>query len=199
MTTVSDNGDGTLTATHKLEGTTESAGFTNKYHAMPTQVSIGAIKLLEGRELKKDEFSFKLVGEDIESTVTNDADGKINFDKFEYSEPGAHVYTISEVKGDEAGMTYDKSVFTATVNVVDDAFTKGDKSVEGIVFNNTYKKPETPVPTPDPGTPKTVTNIVKTVKGFLPTTGDQQAAALLMAFVIAMAGVGALVWGIRKR
>ena len=208
VTTVSDNGDGTLTATHKLEGTTESAGFTNKYHAMPTQVSIGAIKVLEGRELKKDEFSFKLVGEDIESTVTNDADGKINFDKFEYDEPGTYVYTISEVKGDEAGMTYDKSVFTATVNVVDDgegnlkanvAFTKGDKSVEGIVFNNTYKKPETPVPTPDPGTPKTVTNIVKTVKGFLPTTGDQQAAALLMAFVIAMTGVGALVWGIRKR
>lgn len=208
VTTVSDNGDGTLTATHKLEGTTESAGFTNKYHAMPTQVSIGAIKVLEGRELKKDEFSFKLVGEDIESTVTNDADGKINFDKFEYDEPGTYAYTISEVKGDEAGMTYDKSVFTATVNVVDDgegnlkaniAFTKGDKSVEGIVFNNTYKKPETPVPTPDPGTPKTVTNIVKTVKGFLPTTGDQQAAALLMAFVIAMAGVGALVWGIRKR
>ncbi len=208
VTTVSDNGDGTLTATHKLEGTTESAGFTNKYHAMPTQVSIGAVKVLEGRELKKDEFSFKLVGEDVESTVTNDADGKINFDKLEYDEPGTYVYTISEVKGDEAGMTYDKSVFTATVNVVDDgegnlkanvAFTKGDKSVEGIVFNNTYKKPETPVPTPDPGTPKTVTNIVKTVKGFLPTTGDQQAAALLMAFVIAMAGVGALVWGIRKR
>ena len=208
VTTVTDNGDGTLTATHKLEGTTESAGFTNKYHAMPTQVSIGAIKVLEGRELKKDEFSFKLVGEDIESTVTNDADGKINFDKFEYDEPGTYAYTISEVKGDEAGMTYDKSVFTATVNVVDDgegnlkanvAFTKGDKSVEGIVFNNTYKKPETPVPTPDPGTSKTVTNIVKTVKGFLPTTGDQQAAALLMAFVIAMAGVGALVWGIRKR
>ncbi|WP_368146261.1 Spy0128 family protein [Collinsella aerofaciens] len=208
VTTVSDNGDGTLTATHKLEGTTESAGFTNKYHAMPTQVSIGAIKVLEGRELKKDEFSFKLVGEDVESTVTNDADGKINFDKFEYDEPGTYVYTISEVKGDEAGMTYDKSVFTATVNVVDDgegnlkanvAFTKGDRSVEGIVFNNTYKKSETPTPTPDPGTPKTVTNIVKTVKGFLPTTGDQQAAALLMAFVIAMAGVGALVWGIRKR
>lgn len=208
VTTVSDNGDGTLTATHKLEGTTESAGFTNKYHAMPTQVSIGAIKVLEGRELKKEEFSFKLVGEGIEAAVTNDADGKINFDKFEYDEPGTHVYTISEVKGDEAGMTYDKSVFTATVNVVDDgegnlkanvAFTKGDKSVEGIVFNNTYKKPETPVPPPDPGTPKTVTNIVKTVKGFLPTTGDQQAAALLMAFVIAMAGVGALVWGIRKR
>lgn len=208
VTAVTDNGDGTLTATYELEGTTKSAGFTNKYHAIPTQVSIGAIKVLEGRELKKGEFSFKLVGEDIESTVTNDADGKINFDKFEYDEPGTCVYTISEVKGDEAGMTYDKSVFTATVNVVDDgegnlkanvAFTKGDKSVEGIVFNNTYKKPETPVPTPDPGTPKTVTNIVKTVKGFLPTTGDQQAAALLMAFVIAMAGVGALVWGIRKR
>lgn len=208
VTTVTDNGDGTLSATHKLEGTTESAGFTNKYHAMPTQVSIGAIKVLEGRELKKDEFSFKLVGEDVESTVTNDADGKISFDKFEYNEPGTYIYTISEVKGEEAGVTYDKSVFTATVNVVDDgegnlkasvAFTKGDKSVEGIVFNNTYKKLETPKPAPDPGTPKTVTNIVKTVTRYLPTTGDQQAAALLMAFVIAMAGVGALVWGIRKR
>mgnify|MGYP000670013694 FL=1 len=209
MTTVSDNGDGTLNATHKLEGA-ETAGFTNKYHAMPTQVSIGAIKVLEGRELKKDEFSFKLEGEDIESTVTNDADGKINFDKFVYDEPGTYVYTISEVKGDEAGVTYDKSVYTATVNVVDDgegnlkasvAFTKDDESVEGIVFNNTYKKPETPKPPKsDPGTPqKAVTTVVKTVKRYLPTTGDQQATALLMAFVIAMAGVGALVWGIRKR
>lgn len=208
VTTVSDNGDGTLTATHKLEGTTEAAGFTNKYHAMPTQVSIGAIKVLEGRELKKDEFSFKLVGEGIESTVTNDADGKISFDKFEYSEPGTHVYTISEVKGDEAGMTYDKSVFTATVNVVDDgegnlkanvAFTKGDRSVEGIVFNNTYKKPETPVPTPRSRHAQDRDEHRQDGQGFLPTTGDQQAAALLMAFVIAMAGVGALVWGIRKR
>ncbi len=209
VTTVSDNGDGTLSATHKLEGA-ETAGFINKYHVMPTQVSIGAIKVLEGRELKKDEFSFKLEGEDIESTVTNDADGKINFDKFEYDEPGTYVYTISEVKGDGAGMTYDKSVYTATVNVVDDgegnlkasvAFAKDDESVEGIVFNNTYKKPETPKPPKsDPGTPqKTVTTVVKTVKRYLPTTGDQQAAALLMAFVIAMAGVGALVWGIRKR
>ena len=163
VSTVSDNGDGTLTATHKLEGTTESAGFTNKYHAMPTQVSIGAIKVLEGRELKKDEFSFKLTGEDVESTVTNDADGKISFDKFEYSEPGTYVYTISEVKGDEAGMTYDKSVFTATVNVVDDgegnlkasvAYTKGDKSVEGIVFNNTYKKPKRPCRRPVPARPR---------------------------------------------
>ena len=66
--------------------------------------------------------------------------------------------------------------------------------LRGRPFSPTHKS-ETPVP----GTPKTVTNIVKTVKGFLPTTGDQQAAALLMAFVIAMAGVGALVWGIRKR
>ena len=163
VTTVSDNGDGTLTATHKLEGTTESAGFTNKYHAMPTQVSIGAIKVLEGRELKKDEFSFKLVGEDVEFTVTNDADGKISFDKFEYDEPGTYVYTISEVKGDEAGMTYDKSVFTATVNVADDgegnlkanvAFAKGDKSVEGIVFNNTYKSPRRPCRRPIPARPR---------------------------------------------
>ena len=163
VTTVSDNGDGTLSATHKLEGSTESAGFTNKYHAMPTQVSIGAIKVLEGRELKKDEFSFKLVGEDVESTVTNDADGKISFDKFEYDEPGTYIYTISEVKGEEAGMTYDKSVFTATVNVVDDgegnlkasvAFTKGDKSVEGIVFNNTYKSPRRLSRRPTPARPR---------------------------------------------
>ncbi|MFR2054628.1 MAG: Spy0128 family protein [Collinsella sp.] len=35
------------------------------------------------------------------ATVTNDADGKINFDKFEYDEPETYVYTISEVKGDE--------------------------------------------------------------------------------------------------
>lgn len=164
--------------------------------------------MLEGRELKKDEFSFKLVGEDIESTVTNDADGKINFDKFEYDEPGTYVYTISEVKGDEASMTYDKSVFTATVNVVDDGegslkanvtFTRATRVSRVSCQQHVQEARDAPCRRPDPGTSKTVTNIVKTVKGFLPTTGDQQAAALLMAFVIAMAGVGALVWGIRKR
>ncbi|MFR2054627.1 MAG: hypothetical protein ACLS3Y_04380 [Collinsella sp.] len=56
------------------------------------------------------------------------------------------------------------------------AYTMGDKSVEGIT-NNTQRSPNARADA-RPGTPKTVTNIVKTVKGFLPTTGDQQVAAL---------------------
>ena len=85
VTTITDNGDGTLGAAHKLQGA-ETAEFKNSYNLTPSSSSvtdqITATKVLDGRDLKDGEFSFELVegeGKDAKVVATgkNAADGKI--------------------------------------------------------------------------------------------------------------------------
>ena len=52
-------------------------------------------------------------------TKTNDAQGKVYFDSIEYTEAGLYQYTIEEVKGNLAGVTYDSHVIDVTVTVED--------------------------------------------------------------------------------
>ena len=60
---------------------------------------------MEGRELKAGEFSFVLKDEkgNVIETVTNNADGKIQFSPltFKRGEEGTYVYHVEEVKGTE--------------------------------------------------------------------------------------------------
>lgn len=131
--------------------------FTNAYSYRGTSVQIGAIKKLEGRDLKDGEFTFLL--EDAEgnliSKAANDADGKVVFDKIDYDEPGTFNYVVSEVGGKAEGVTYDENRYNVTVTVTDsekgylEAEITGD---EGLTFVNVYEKPaipEGPVKTSD--------------------------------------------------
>lgn len=131
--------------------------FTNAYSYRSTSVQIGAIKKLEGRDLKDGEFTFLL--EDAEgnliSKAANDADGKVVFDKIDYEEPGTFNYVVSEVSGESEGVTYDENRYNVTVTVTDsekgylEAEITGD---EGLTFVNVYEKPaipEGPVKTSD--------------------------------------------------
>lgn len=131
--------------------------FTNAYSYRGTSVQIGAIKKLEGRDLKDGEFTFLL--EDAEgnliSKAVNDADGKVVFDKIDYDEPGTFNYVVSEVSGESEGVTYDENRYNVTVTVTDsekgylEAEITGD---EGLTFVNVYEKPaipEGPVKTSD--------------------------------------------------
>ena len=131
--------------------------FTNAYSYRSTSVQIGAIKKLEGRDLKDGEFTFLL--EDAEgnliSKAVNDADGKVVFDKIDYDEPGTFNYVVSEVSGESEGVTYDENRYNVTVTVTDsekgylEAEITGD---EGLTFVNVYEKPaipEGPVKTSD--------------------------------------------------
>ena len=67
---------------------------------------------MEGRELKANEFSFVLkdsTGKVVE-TVTNDEAGNVKFSKlieFKKGQEGVHNYTVEEVKGTDATVTYD--------------------------------------------------------------------------------------------
>lgn len=85
VTTVTDNGDGTLDVHHVLKGD-KPAEFKNSYGLTPERSSVTdqivATKSLVGRDLKDGEFSFELVegeGKDakVVATGTNNADGKI--------------------------------------------------------------------------------------------------------------------------
>lgn len=181
---VTDNGDGTLAVTWNFDtaaGDPASAiEFNNTYTATPTSVLLGGTKVLDGRALAEGEFTFVLNDADGNElqTVTNNAQGGFCFDQITYDAAGTYEYTISEVKGDAEGVTYDDATIAVKVVVTDDG--KGalevteltyDGKTELPVFTNTYVKPVEP-PKDDSG---------------LMQTGDSTST-----FVGVIAGLGAL-------
>lgn len=139
--TVTDDGKGNLTA--EMSG---PVSFANTYAVAPLSYSVSrdvsVKKELAGRDLREGEFSFELLeGDDVVATATNAADGTVTFPELTYDAPGEHSYTVREVAGDAAGVSYDAKAYTVTVNVEDNGEGKLVASTEGasaIVFNNTY-------------------------------------------------------------
>ena len=125
------------------------------------------------------------------------------FPHLEFESAGTYTFTVSEVAGDEARVTYDKRVFTVTVEVTDDGSGKLSATVandapEGaMVFVNTYTPPATP-PVNPPATPTTPTTTVrpKTTARPVPQTGD---ASVGTAMPIAAATVGLALLGMAAR
>ena len=136
--------------------------FTNNYKALPTEISLKAKKVLDGRKLTENEFSFILKGKDgTVQTKKNAADGAITFDKLDYDKKGDYTYTISEVipegKAKETGITYDEKVYNVAVKVEEKenqliataVYNDADnKEVDEAVFKNIFK--ETPNKPKDP-------------------------------------------------
>ena len=106
-------------------GTTKTAlkKVTNKKivkEPTPTSAVIELDKALTGRDLVDGEFSFELYeGANKLQTVTNKA-GKVTFDAISYTAEGEHTYTVKEVKGNNATITYDASEKQVTVRVTRD-------------------------------------------------------------------------------
>ena len=123
-----------------------------RVNSVPIEVEFNFTKKLEGRELHASEFSFVLKdskGKEVE-TVKNDADGKVKFKalKFEKSQVGEHKYTVEEVAGADATITYDTMKAEVKVTVSHDGTAKAlianvtepaDKE-----FNNTVTPPTEP-------------------------------------------------------
>ena len=148
--TVKDNGDGTLSVAHKVSNDANAVGFTNSYAPAATSVTLGASKVLDGKSLEADEFTFALTDEGGEQVAaTNDANGMVVFPAIGYTEPGTYQYTIAEVKGDKSDVTYDESEYAVTVTVEDNGegslvATVAYEGGNAPVFTNTYNAPETP-------------------------------------------------------
>ena len=90
--------------------------------------------------------------------AANQADGRFYFDPLAFEAEGTYTYTVREKDTDAACVTYDQTVYTVTVTVVDK---DGQLTAEvalpdgGLTFTNTYTPDPTPTPTPTPSaTPK---------------------------------------------
>ena len=127
---------------------THDATFTNTYKAVdPGQpsFSVDAMKELEGREMKADEFQFNLLDSNgnLVATAKNDASGKIHLEH-SITSPSEGTFTYKVVEKDlgDKEITYDKTVHEVSVTVSKDSegkFQAKVDSAKSIVFKNTYK------------------------------------------------------------
>ena len=153
---VTDDGSGQLTAT--ANKTAANLTFTNIYTPTATTATITGTKALTGRDLAEGEFSFDLKDADgnVVQTVQNGADGTFGFAPLQLDKVGTYVYTVSERAGATAnGVTYDTTVFTATVTVTEDAethaleaqvaYSTGGKAADAVTFSNSYAPAATEV------------------------------------------------------
>ena len=196
-TTVTDNGNGTLSVAHKVDNDANAVGFTNSYAPAATSVTLGASKVLNGKSLEDGEFSFALEGEDgTRLTAGNDANGMVVFPAIQYSETGTYQYTLSEVKGSETGVTYDEAAYAVTVAVEDDdegslVATVSYEGGKAPVFNNTYQEPEGPAAADDP------VSFVKAAVSGAAKTGDNLLG--IAGVIAAVAAVAAAVAVLSRR
>lgn len=153
---VTDDGSGQLTAT--ANKTAADLTFTNTYTPTATTATITGTKALTGRDLAEGEFFFDLKDADgnVAQTVQNGADGTFGFAPLQLDKVGTYVYTVSERAGATAnGVTYDTTVFTATVTVTENAethaleaqvaYSKGGKAADAVAFSNSYAPAATEV------------------------------------------------------
>ena len=197
VTTVKDNGDGTLSVAHALEGARE-ASFANAYQATPTTVVIGASKTLVGKNLKDGQFTFVLTAADgTELKAKNAADGKIAFPALTFDKPGTYEFALTELDDAQANVTYDKHAYKVTVTVVDDGLGHLNATVAGdadvLAFTNTYAEPPAPVQPTQPTQPggKTFTPSGPIGK-VLTQTGDDKLALVLPLAAAALAGAASI-------
>lgn len=212
-TTVTDNGDGTLKVEWSFTdaqgnplGENASITFNNTYTAQPTSVSLGTGKLIEGRALAAGEFTFKLADADGNetSTATNEENGAVTFDTITYDTPGDYTCTITEVAPQDTdpftdgiqnnGVTYDESVYNATVKVTDNG--KGNLTAQisystedgtAPLFVNTYTPPAEPEQGTDDG------GLFGMAK-----TGDFMGGMMAVIAAVIAAAAGGAAYAVRK-
>ena len=206
---VADNGQGKLVSTI----TGNKPAFVNKYTAptppptpnpqqpTPATATIQANKVLTGKELKDGQFEFELTYQgNVVDTAKNKADGSVTFKSQSFTSPGKYEYTITEKVGNEAGVTYDKTVHKVTVEVAYDTNGKLVATVtgNGPTFTNTYaaKTPPTsseekPKPSGDKHEDPKKEEPKKEVKKELPKTGTAESSAfsVFVGFLLLAASV----------
>lgn len=150
---VTDDNAGQLVATPSYSG---KMIFENIYTPDPVTATLTGTKVLNGRTLKAGEFRFHIEAASNSEentplpatrTVANDENGIVTFATMTYTEAGTYRYTISEIKGHLAGVTYDEEKVEATVEVTYDSaigilkpvvtYKKGTSGTE-FKFVNTY-------------------------------------------------------------
>ncbi len=128
---VTDNSEGRLLRTYTMTKNGNASGevvFSNNFVPTPITYDIydefGGNKVLEGRPIEDGEFEFRLInainGQQIGETVKNDADGVFKFPAVTLPLAGTYHYKITEVIGDENGITYDTDQYHIVLGVTQD-------------------------------------------------------------------------------
>ena len=186
---VTDNGAGQLVATV----TDNNPTFTNTYVASSTQVTFTAKKVLEGKELVKDQFKFELKeGDKVIETATNAADGTVTFKAIDFAKAGVYTYTITEVKGDDKNIKYDENSYKVTVTVTDNGAGQLVTEVTGNnpTITNTYTEPKKEEPKEGPKGEQP--------KGDLPNTGGADFTVFSTILGLVLAALAGLVYRAKK-
>lgn len=160
------NYTGKLEVTWQINGAADNiVAFKNTYTADPTSVSLGAGKLIKGRDLKAGEFSFLLTdadGKEID-TAKNEENGAVTFKTITFDKAGTYSYEIREVLPEDddsktdgiqsSNVTYDENIYHVTVDVKDntekgclEATVTYEDSDGAPVFVNTYTEPKKETP-----------------------------------------------------
>ena len=120
--------------------------FTNTYAAKEAKLQLEAKKVLNGKAIEAGQFEFELKENGkVLHTVSNDANGKIQFPELTLTEEKTYTYTISEKAGDVAGVEYDPNAYEVNVVVKDNGQGQlvATPDTKNITFTNVYKaKPD---------------------------------------------------------
>lgn len=136
---VTDNKNGTLSATATYDGKADAPTFTN---SKPTaDATIEATKTLKGKDLTAGAFTFGLYQGDTTTvdpiqTVQNDKDGKIKLILTGLT-IGEYDYTLKEVAGGDSTITYDSAAVKVHVSVKAD----GDKAKATVTYDDKNAAP----------------------------------------------------------
>ena len=104
--------------------TGEDKEFNNTFTPNPVKVNLEFDKSLSNGTLNAGDFSFKLTGDgNVNETVTNKANGKINFSTLSFDKAGVYNYTVKEVPGTNTDVDYDAMTINVKVTVTKDANT----------------------------------------------------------------------------
>ena len=158
--TVVEEVGGVETEVDKSEtATLDAITFTNVYKPYPAQVVIAGTKVIEGKSLEENEFTFKLyeavlgtdgkytAGQELGKTQ-NAANGEFRFDALTIPDVGTYYYIVREdASAAKEGITYDTAEYLAKVELTDAldgsmdiavTYTVDDKAADTIRFTNVF-------------------------------------------------------------
>ena len=117
--------------------------FTNTYAAKEAKLQLEAKKVLNGKAIEAGQFEFELKENGtVLHTVSNDANGKIQFPELTFTQEETRTFTISEKAGDVAGVEYDPNAYEVTVVVKDNGqgqLVATATGADNLTFTNVYK------------------------------------------------------------
>ena len=159
--TVSDNGEGGLTLTRKIDGSENGViTFANTYTTGSATARINGTKTWYNEDTKQnialsgDEFTFGLYRSNADfstqgnlvKTVKNGANGTVAL-SLTYSEPGDYYYIFREIAGEDEATAYDNTRYFIRVLVSDDGegnlnevitVNRGGSEGSTVTFQNSY-------------------------------------------------------------